>query len=49
MSKLKQLIEAALAKEDGTVADLGIVPTGHKRPKNDENIINVNDDEESEE
>lgn len=29
MTKLEQLIESALAKEDGTVADLGLAPTGH--------------------
>lgn len=45
MSKLKQLIESALKKEDGTVADLGLVPTGHKRPAGDENIISANDEE----
>lgn len=44
--KLKQLIESALKQEDGTVADLGLVPTGHKRPKDDENIFNVNDEED---
>lgn len=44
MSNLQRLIESALKKEDGTVADLGAVPTGHKRPKDDENIVNVNED-----
>lgn len=44
--RLNQLIESALKQEDGTVADLGLVPTGHKRPKDDENIINVNKEED---
>lgn len=44
MSKLKQLIESALTKEDGTVADLGVIPTGHKRHKHDEHIVSVNED-----
>lgn len=40
--KLNRLIEAALKKEDGTASDLGAIPTGHKRPKDDENIIDAN-------
>lgn len=46
MTKLRQLIESALKdkeiiKEDGTIADLGAIPTGH--------IINDKDDDNVEE
>lgn len=34
MTNLRQLIEQANSKkEDGTQADLGAIPTGHKRDK----------------
>lgn len=41
MTKLEQLIESALAKEDGTVADLGPAPTGHIEPEKDKKIIDI--------
>lgn len=50
MNKLKMLLEIAnkpikQKKEDGTAADLGVVPTGHIRDDEESNIISVNDGE----
>lgn len=41
MTKLEQLIESALAKEDGTVADLGLAPTGHIEPEKTKQTIDI--------
>lgn len=48
MKTLKQLLEDAhksIENEDGTVGDLGLVPTGHK-PNQKVDIENISDEDE---